>query len=135
MSSIVDAVINSDNIKVNLGIGKKEAPRVPNGRRRQRSSPRPQGPPSESNGHLSDVEGFPDDEVVGVRGTDRSRARNPMDRAVPKVVDEVGEKVAEEFENFLDGYDAMLPRVRACKLILVALLKIQPPLAYPHPVL
>lgn len=107
MSSIVDAVINSDNLDLNLGIGKKEAPRVPNGRRRQRSSPRPQGPPSESNGHLSDVEGFPDDEVVGVRGTDRNRARNPMDRAVPKVVDEVGEKVAEEFENFLDAYDTV----------------------------
>ncbi|MCJ1484660.1 MCM DNA helicase complex subunit mcm6 [Schaereria dolodes] len=27
-----------------------------------------------------------------------------MDRAVPKVVDEVGEKVAEEFERFLDQY-------------------------------
>ena len=67
-----------------------------------RSSPRPYGPPSESNGPLSDADGFPDDEVVGVRGTDRTRPRDPMAQAVPKVVARVGEKVAEESENFLD---------------------------------
>ena len=104
MSSIVDALLNSDNPDFDLAIQKKSTSKIPNGRSRQQSSPRPQGPPSESNGHHSDVEGFADDEVVGVRGTDRNRARNPMDRAVPKVVDEVGEKVAEEFETFLDGY-------------------------------
>ena len=102
MSSIIDALINSDNLASDLGVGRKGTPQAPNGHSRQRSSPRPQGPPSESNGHLSDAEGFPDDEVVGLRGTDRNRPRNPMDRAVPKVVDEVGEKVAEEFERFLD---------------------------------
>lgn len=37
-----------------------------------------------------------------MRGTDRNRPRNPMDRAVPRVVDEVGEKVAEEFQRFLE---------------------------------
>ena len=67
-----------------------------------RGAPRSSMPPSESGGALSDVEGFPDDEVVGVRGTDRNRPRDPMARAVPKVVDRVGEKVAEEFENFME---------------------------------
>ena len=67
----------------------------------QRSSPAPYGP-SESNGALSDVEGFAEDEVVGARGTDRNRPKDPMARAVPRVVDQVGEKVAEEFELFLE---------------------------------
>lgn len=70
----------------------------------------PPPPTSESGGGggaLSDVEGGgfagdDDDEVVGARGTDRSRPRDPMARAVPKVVDRVGEKVAEEFEGFLE---------------------------------
>ena len=101
MSSIVDAPVSSDNVGLRFVNRKNETGQTPNGRVRQRSA-RPQGPPSESNGHLSDPEGLPDDEVVGLRGTDRNRPRNPMDRAVPKVVDEVGEKVAEEFERFLD---------------------------------
>jgi len=106
MSSIVDAILNSDNPDLDLAaaVSKNGASKQPNGRSAQRSSPRPYGPPSESNGALSDVEGFPDDEVVGLRGTDRNRPRDPMARAVPKVVDKVGEKVAEEFENFLEQY-------------------------------
>ncbi|MCJ1469879.1 MCM DNA helicase complex subunit mcm6 [Pseudocyphellaria aurata] len=76
--------------------------RVLNGRGVRRSSPRTSGPPSER--ALGDLEEFPDDEVVGARGTDRNRPRDPMAQAVPKVVDKVGEKVAEEFENFLDQF-------------------------------
>ncbi len=104
MSSIVDAILNSDNPDLDLAaaVGRNGASRPSNGRSAQRSSPRPYGPPSESNGALSDAEGFPDDEVVGLRGTDRNRPRDPMARAVPQVVDKVGEKVAEEFENFLE---------------------------------
>ena len=75
---------------------------MPNGRNYPRSSPQSRGPPSESHGALSDAEGFPDDEVVGIKGTDRNRPRDPMTQAIPKVVDKVGEKVAEEFEKFLD---------------------------------
>lgn len=105
MSSIIDAVISSDNTdRISDRRTSNNGGGAPNGRERIRSSPRPRGPPSESNGALSDPEGFPDDEVVGLRGTDRTRPRNPMDRAVPKVVDKVGEKVAEEFEKFLDMY-------------------------------
>ena len=100
MSSIVDGLLNSDNPDLDLAAGGSRKNGAPKSRSAQRSSM----PPSESNGALSDVEGFPDDEVVGVRGTDRNRPRDPMARAVPKVVDRVGEKVAEEFENFLEQY-------------------------------
>ena len=109
MSSIVDALIHSDNLDLDLAVGKEKGFRRTNA---QRSSPRPQGPPSESNGHLSDMEGFADDEVVGIRGTDRSRQQNPMDRAVPKVADVLGEKVAEEFETFLDQQVSQLTLLR-----------------------
>ncbi|MCJ1264663.1 MCM DNA helicase complex subunit mcm6 [Lobaria immixta] len=103
MPSVADAVMNSDNFDPEAIPGGRTT-RVLNGRSARRSSPRPSGPPSEINGALSDVEGFPDDEVVGARGTDRNRPRDPMAQAVPKVVDKVGEKVAEEFENFLDQF-------------------------------
>lgn len=93
MSSLLDAIINSDNVDANATSSKRGTPRRPS---------RPQGPPSESNGHLSDADGYPDDEVVGARGTDRNRPRNPMDRAIAKVTDEIGEKVADVFEEFLD---------------------------------
>ncbi|KAL8856870.1 MAG: hypothetical protein Q9178_006587 [Gyalolechia marmorata] len=106
MAAIVDRMLSSDNAEFDLAAGRRSngTSNQPNRRNRQRSSPRPYGPPSESNGALSDVEGFPDDEVVGVRGTDRNRPRDPMQREVPKVVDLVGEKVAEEFENFMENF-------------------------------
>ena len=103
MSSVTGAMPNSDGFA-----SRNKNPKLPNGRNAQRSSPRPHGPPSESNGALSDPEGFPDDEVVGARGTDRNRPRDPMAQAVPKVVDKVGEKVGEEFEKFLDQYVYLL---------------------------
>ena len=103
MSSIVEGLLNSGNPDLDLaagGGGRNGVTKTANGR--SRSAQRSSMPPSEPGGALSDVEGFPDDEVVGVRGTDRNRPRDPMARAVPKVVDKVGEKVAEEFENFLE---------------------------------
>ena len=107
MSSVIDGLLSSDNPDLNLAAGarKNGAPKMSNGP--SRSAQRSSMPPSESNGALSDVEGFPDDEIVGVRGTDRNRPRDPMARAVPKVVDKVGEKVAEEFESFLEQYAAL----------------------------
>lgn len=82
--------------------------RTPRGNRNRRAGPQGQSanrsspqPPSEINGGLSDVEGFADDEVVGSRGTG-NRPRDPLAAAISKVVDRVGEKVAEEFENFLE---------------------------------
>lgn len=105
MSSVVEGLLTSDNPDLDLAHGARTngAPKVGPSRGAQRSSV----PPSEGTGALSDVEGFPDDEIVGARGTDRNRPRDPMARAVPKVVDRVGEKVAEEFENFLDQYVLM----------------------------
>lgn len=102
MSSIVNGLLNSDNTDLDLAAGpRRNGPsKTPNGRSAQRSSV----PPLDSNGALSDVEGFPDDEIVGARGTDRNRPRDLFARAVNRVVDRVGEKVAEEFENFLDMY-------------------------------
>jgi len=99
MSSLADAILSSDSVGSNAAARRNKQPNARDG---PRSSPRPRGPPSESNGHLSDAEGFPDDEVVGVRGTDRNRPRNPMDRAIPKVTDEIGERVADVFEEVLD---------------------------------
>ena len=102
MSSIIDGRINSDNPDLDPAAGRQRNgdTRISNGR----NAPRSSMPPSESNGALSDVEGFTDDEVVGARGTDRNRPKDPMARPVPRVVDRVGEKVAEEFENFLEQY-------------------------------
>ena len=102
MASVVEGLLNSDNPDLDFAAGGRAngASKMPNGRSARRSSV----PPSEGTGALSDVEGFPDDEIVGARGTDRNRPQDPMARAVPKVVDKVGEKVAEEFENFLDQY-------------------------------
>ena len=97
MSSIANPLISSDNSALEAA---NRTSKLPNPRY-QRSSI----PPSESNGAgLSDTEGFPDDEVVGARGTDRNRPRDPMARAVPRVMDRVGEKVCEEFEGFLEKY-------------------------------
>lgn len=110
MSSVVDGLLTSDNPDLDLAAGSRKngAPKTSNGR--SRSAQRSSIPPSESNGAFSDVEGFPDDEIVGARGTDRNRPRDPMARAVPKVVDRVGEKVAEEFESFLEQYAASTVR-------------------------
>ena len=126
MSTVVDAILSSDNPNLDLAaaVGRNGVSKTPNARRSvQPSSPRPYGPPSESNGALSDVEGFPDDEVVGIRGTDRNRPRDPMARAVPKVVDKVGEKVAEEFENFLEQYALEIEIRYALRLTSIGLSK------------
>jgi DNA replication licensing factor MCM6 len=104
MSSLADAILSSDAAYPGAGGGgaaRRTAPSPQSGRNGQQSSTRLRGPPSESNANQSDGEGFPDDEVVGVRGN-ANRARNPMDRAIPKVTDEVGERVADVFEEFLE---------------------------------
>ena len=68
-------------------------------RQRQRgtSGNRPRGPPSESVGPQSDDEGFQDDQVPS--GRTRPKA---SDRAIPRVVDEVGIAVQVAFEEFLE---------------------------------
>ena len=106
MSSLVDAVLNSDNLDLDLAAAAapSDGPTpAPHHVRTPRSSSRLGGPPSESHGHPSDDEGgFPDDEVVGIRGNVKNRFRDPFGNAVPKVVDQVGETVQQNFEEFLE---------------------------------
>lgn len=91
MSDLLEGIIQSDAVSHHPS---SSAPR------RQRSSSRPRGPPSESAGVNSDAEGgFADDEVVGVRGNQK-RPRVPGD--VPKVLDKLGEFLVSEFEEFLE---------------------------------
>ncbi|KAL2022597.1 hypothetical protein VTK56DRAFT_4941 [Thermocarpiscus australiensis] len=63
------------------------------------SSGRPQAPPSESLGTISDGEGegFADDQVPV-----RARPTDPAN--IPKVEDRIGLIIREAFENFIEGY-------------------------------
>ncbi|KAF2248713.1 MCM-domain-containing protein [Trematosphaeria pertusa] len=97
MSSLLDAVLNSDAAPT-------PSSDVGNPRRSQMrsSSARPRAPPSESAGANSDVDGFPDDEVVGARVPGR-RANGPR-ADIPKVVDLTGETLSVRFQEFLESY-------------------------------
>jgi DNA replication licensing factor MCM6 len=92
----MDAIIASDNIPSGTPTGSDPPPR-----QRDRASSRPssRGLPSE-NGARSDADGFPDDQIVGSRGTVR-RPRAPGGE-IPKVVDEIGEHMVQQFEDFLE---------------------------------
>jgi hypothetical protein len=95
MSSLMDAIIASDAIASSAPTGSD-----PPTNRRDRASSRPssRGLPSES-GARSD--GFPDERVVGSRGTVRKGPRGqPGD--ISKVVDEIGEHMVQQFEDFLE---------------------------------
>jgi DNA replication licensing factor MCM6 len=94
MSSLLDVALNSDAAPTPSSDG--GAPR----RSQYRSSSRPRAPPSDSAGANSDVEGFPDDEVVGARGVGRRPNGARMD--VPKVVDVTGETLSLRFQEFLE---------------------------------
>jgi DNA replication licensing factor MCM6 len=61
------------------------------------SSPRPQAPPSESAGALSDADGdaFQEEPV---------QARREAQRTIPKVQDRIGARVQQVFEEFLEKY-------------------------------
>ena len=97
MSSLVDAIIASDNIPSSIQNGSDALPSSAS--QRYRGSSR--APPSESNAH-SDNEGrLPDDEVVGTRGSTK-RPRGPAED-IPKVVDEIGEHMVQQFEDFLES--------------------------------
>lgn len=104
MSSILDAVIRSDNTAAEERLrSESTAPQ------RQRpsnapSSSRPRGPPSVSTPGLnSDMLPFADDEVVGLRGNQRGPRQPGPKPDVHKVTDAIGEQLVNEFERFLDG--------------------------------
>jgi DNA replication licensing factor MCM6 len=97
MASFIDGIFGSDNLNPSTPASSG----LPQGRRRtERSSSRPRGPPSESAGAPSEIDGFHDDEVVGVRGT-VGRPRGPPGDIL-KVVDRLGEALVGIFETFLE---------------------------------
>lgn len=98
MSSLADAAMRSD-----IGLEDARSDATAGRRRQARSSSRPRGPPSVSTpGMHSDIEGFPDDEIVGRRGTRRQAPGGTQD--VPRVVDTTAEALGIQFERFLDKY-------------------------------
>lgn len=97
MSSLLDAVLQSETGSM-LGSRDRQRPGSD-----QLPSSRPQ-PPSESNGPMSDAQGFPDDQVVGVNASTVSRLRNPYVPGPPPMIDVVGEKVQQTFEELLETY-------------------------------
>lgn len=53
---------------------------------------------------MSDMNAFPDDQVVGAGSSAVSRMRNPYAPGPPPVVDEAAEKVQQAFEELLESY-------------------------------
>ncbi|KAH7068834.1 MCM2/3/5 family-domain-containing protein [Paraphoma chrysanthemicola] len=103
MSSLLDAVLNSDAAPT----PSSDAGNFRRSQQMRSSSARPRGPPSESAGANSDVEGFPDDEVVGGRIPGR-RANAPR-TDVPRVVDVTGETLSLRFQEFLENFTEEIP--------------------------
>jgi DNA replication licensing factor MCM6 len=81
---------------------------TPRARAQRGSSARPRGPPSESiGGPHSDDEGFADDQTLNGRPKKK-------DRAIPKVIDPIGQYVQSNFEDFLEQYVVpQLPNVKS----------------------
>ncbi|WPH04496.1 Hypothetical protein R9X50_00738700 [Acrodontium crateriforme] len=103
MSSLLDAVLRSDNPRSDNAADSEIRSDAPSSRRQAvRSSSRPRGPPSVSTpGLQSDAAGFPDDEVVGLRGI---RRQVPGAQDVPRVVDTTAETLGIQFERFLESF-------------------------------
>lgn len=103
MSSLLDTAIQSDNNAPAQTPGSEDG--LPQIRHRFRSTSRPRGPPSVSTPGLhSDILGFADDEVVGVRGNRRGPRPAGPRPDVDRVTDTVGEQVGLEFERFLEEF-------------------------------
>jgi DNA replication licensing factor MCM6 len=97
MSSLVDAVINGQEDL------RSDAPSSSGQRQNGRSSSRPRAPPSVSTpGMHSEMGGFPDDELVGLRGLRRNNV--PGNREVQRVVDTTAETLGIQFQRFLEEY-------------------------------
>lgn len=96
MSSLLDLALNSDAAPTPSSAIGNDA-RTPLMRS---SSARPRGPPSESAGANSDIEGDPDDEIIGARVP--GRRTNAPRTDIPKVVDVTGETLSLRFQEFLE---------------------------------
>lgn len=94
MSSLFEAVLQSE-----LGS-------TPSRDRNPRSDNLPSSRHSESNGPMSDMNVFPDDQMVGAPSSVVSRMRNPYAPGPPPVVDAAGEEVRQSFERMLESYIA-----------------------------
>ncbi|PYH97545.1 DNA replication licensing factor Mcm6 [Aspergillus ellipticus CBS 707.79] len=94
MSSLFDAVLQSE-LGSSAGHQRLHSDQIP--------SSRPQ-PPSESNGPMSDMHGFPDDQVADSNASTVSRLRNPYLPGPPPVTDVAGEKVQQAFAELLETY-------------------------------
>ncbi|KAL1303552.1 hypothetical protein AAFC00_006922 [Neodothiora populina] len=114
MSSLLDAVIQSDNSNAaeqhvrrdaSVQSFRQQLPYPQAQGRQGRSSSRPRGPPSVSTpGVNSDMLGFADDEVVGLRGNQKGPRRTGPRLDVDRVTDAIGEQLVLEFERFLDEF-------------------------------
>jgi DNA replication licensing factor MCM6 len=97
MSSLLDAVIRSDN--------DHNDSRTPTAQSAPRAGSRPRGPPSVSTPGLgSDAFAYRDDEVVGVRGSRRGPSTAGPRPDVDHVMDTTAERLAQEFEHFLNTF-------------------------------
>lgn len=98
MSTLVDAVLQSE-LGSNAGSRDRQWPQSD----RQPSS-RPDLP-SESNGQMSDADGFADDEIVGPNGSIPGRPRHPLYGGAPdRVQDIAAEQVQKTFEEMLESH-------------------------------
>jgi DNA replication licensing factor MCM6 len=91
MSSLFDAVIQSE-----LGSGPAHE--------NLRSDQLPSSRRSESNGPMSDMNAYADDQMVTGGTSTISRLRNPYTPGPPQVVDDAGEQVRSAFEDMLEEY-------------------------------
>ncbi|KAK2796245.1 hypothetical protein FQN50_009635 [Emmonsiellopsis sp. PD_5] len=99
MSSLFDAILQSE-----LGSVAESRERQGPQSDQPPSSSRPH-PPSESNGQMSEAEGYADDQIVGPGGSLPKRPRHPLyARGPPPVQDVAGEKVQQAFEVLLETH-------------------------------
>ncbi|KAJ5832770.1 hypothetical protein N7474_001081 [Penicillium riverlandense] len=92
MSSLFDAVLQSELGSATGRQNNIQSDHLPSSRR------------SESNGPMSDMNAFPDDQVVGTGSSTVNRLRNPYAAGPPPVIDEAGEKVQQAFEELLETF-------------------------------
>lgn len=101
MSSSLFDGFHSDNLPTDLpqSTDRARSRRAPSNR--PRSSSRPRGPPSESAGAPSDIDGLLDDDAIAAE--DLRRRRGMLQRAeIPIVLDPIGEGLVRYFEEFLE---------------------------------
>jgi len=91
MSSLLDLALNSDAAAPTPSsqFGGNDA-----------RTPQSSRPPGATPGALSDVEGDPDDEIIGARVP--GRRTNAPRTDIPKVVDVTGETLSMRFQEFLE---------------------------------